>query len=206
MNYPSPLIESAVKELSSLPGIGAKTALRLVLHMLKWPRERVENFSQSFIRLVENIKYCSQCFNISENELCSVCSNPRRNKKQICVVEDIRSIIAIENTQQYQGTYHVLGGLISPMDGLGPADLKIENLIHRLGSQEAEEIIMALSATMEGDTTVFYINKKISSFNLIISTIARGISIGDEIEYADEMTLGRSLINRVPYEIKNNAL
>lgn len=200
MNFPSRLLEDAVQEFSSLPGIGQKTALRLVLHLLKQDKERVSQFGHAFIKLRQEVCFCKKCNNISDVELCNICSNPKRNETLVCVVEDIRDIMAIENTNQYNGLYHVLGGLISPMDGIGPSDLNIENLVNRVGEGDVKEVIMALSATMEGDTTVFYLHKKLKAFNSTISTIARGVSFGGELEYVDEITLGRSIVSRVPYE------
>lgn len=198
--FPSKLIESAVNEFSKLPGVGKKTALRLVLHLLKLPVQEVEQFGQAFIKLRNEILFCRSCHNISETETCSICSDQNRDRTVICVVEDIRDLLAIEHTQQYRGLYHVLGGIISPMNGIGPNDLNIVSLENRVQSSETKELIMALSTTMEGDTTVFYLFKKLHPFNLKFSTIARGIAIGDELEYTDEITLGRSIINRVPYE------
>jgi recombination protein RecR len=200
MNLSSKLIEDAVNEFSTLPGIGKKTALRLVLHLLKQPVSNVTSFGNTFIRLRNEIKFCEQCHNVSDSNLCSICSNSNREHTVICVVEDLRDIIAIENTQQYKGTYHVLGGIISPMDGIGPKDLNVESLISKVAEGKINEIILALSATMEGDTTNFYLFKRLKDFNIPVSIIARGVSIGDELEYADEVTLGRSIMNRTPYE------
>jgi len=202
-SFSSKILDDAVLEFSRLPGIGKRSALRLALHLLKIPAEDVHRLRQSLLRLREEIHYCKVCNNISDQEICGICSDAKREDSVICVVEDIRDIIAIENTNQYKGKYHVLGGIISPIDGIGPNDLNISSLIERLGKTEIKEIIMALSATMEGDTTTFYIYKKIgqsgySGFRF--STIARGVSVGDELEYADEVTLGRSILNRVPYE------
>lgn len=194
------LLDSAIREFSSLPGIGKRTAMRLALHLLRQEKEEVKKFSQAFIDLAEKVQYCQKCQNISDDPICSICANPKRDTQIICVVEDIRDIMAIENTSQYKGLYHVLGGIISPMDGIGPADLNIESLIHRIETENTKEVIMALSTTMEGDTTAFYLFKRLKNFQLQLSTIARGISIGDELEYADQITLGNSLINRVPYE------
>jgi recombination protein RecR len=199
----SKILDDAVHEFSRLPGIGKRSALRLVLHLLKIPSEDVRRLSQSMQRLREDIRYCKICNNISDTEICGICADTRRDDSVICVVEDIRDIIAIENTNQYKGKYHVLGGIISPMDGIGPADLNISALVNRLSQPGLKEIIMALSATMEGDTTAFFIYKKIQQSGLTgfrFSSIARGVSIGDELEYADEVTLGRSILNRVPYE------
>jgi recombination protein RecR len=199
-NYPSTLLEQAVNEMSSLPGIGKKTALRLVLHLLKRDASEVNSFSQSFIRLRNEICYCEVCCNIADQKICNICSDKSRDQTLLCVVEDIRDVLAIENTQQFRGLYHVLGGIISPMDGIGPSDLNIEQLINRLNNYEIDEIIMALSATMEGDTTNFYLFKKLSAFNLKISTLSRGVAVGDELAYADEITLGRSILNRTLFE------
>lgn len=200
MNFPSKLIEDAVNEFSKLPGVGKRTALRFVLHLMKQEKGDVEQFGNAFIKLRREIRYCDKCHNISDKPLCEVCANPHRDHSTLCVVEDIRDFMAIENTQQYRGAYHVLGGIISPMDGIGPSELNIETLIKKAESGEVKEIIMALSTTMEGDTTNFYIYKRLKEFNITISTIARGISIGDELEFADEITLGRSIVNRTPYE------
>ena len=201
--YSSKILEDAVSEFGRLPGIGKRTALRLVLHLLKLPPAEVEKFGNTFLRLQNEIRYCRSCNNISEAEVCSICSNQKRDATLLCVVEDVRDVMAIENTNQFNGRYHVLGGIISPMDGIGPSDLNIEKLLNKMATGEINEIIMALSATMEGDTTVFYLYKKITqlnSTNLVFSTIARGVSIGDELEYADELTLGRSILNRTRYE------
>lgn len=198
--YPSKLLENAVNEFSKLPGIGRKSALRLVLHLLRQDTEAVNNFGNSVIQLRNEVKHCKVCHNISDTEVCQICANPARNKNVVCVVENIRDVLSIENTQQYNGLYHVLGGIISPMDGIGPADLTIDSLVERAGNSETIEIILALSTTMEGDTTNFYIFRKLKGVEIKISTLARGVSIGDELEYTDEITLGRSLINRVPYE------
>lgn len=206
-SYSSKLVESAVAELSRLPGIGQKTAIRLALHLLKKDKVIANSLGQSIIKMRNEIVFCKVCHNISDHEVCDICSNPKRNKKMICVVEDIRDVMAIENTGQFNGVYHILGGIISPMDGIGPNDLNIESLINRANEQEIEEVVMALSTTMEGDTTNFYIYKKLLEFNVEVTTIARGISIGDELEYADEITLGRSILNRTPYEstLNNNS-
>lgn len=200
MNFSSKLLENAVNEFSRLPGIGQKTALRLVLHLLNQSEQDVNRFSEAMSELKTKIKYCSECYNIADNQICEICASHKRDKSIICVVEDTRDVMAIENTNQFQGVYHVLGGLISPMDGVGPTDLRIEQLLERLRKGEIEEIILALSATMEGDTTIFYLYKKIKDFNLKISTIARGIAFGGELEYVDEVTLGRSIVTRIPYE------
>ena len=198
--YPSRLLENAINELAKLPGIGKKTALRLVLHMIKWSNEEVEQFGTSFITLKNEVKRCKVCHNISDNETCDICSNTSRDNKIICVVENIRDVMSIEHTHQFNGLYHVLGGLISPMDGIGPADLTISSLIERIGSGEIKEVILALSTNMEGETTNFYIYRKIKDFPISISTIARGVGFGDELEYTDEITLGRSIKNRMPFE------
>ncbi|MFW6224196.1 MAG: recombination mediator RecR [Bacteroidota bacterium] len=204
-NFSSKLLQSAVDEFSKLPGIGKKTALRLVLHLLKQQEHEVEAFANAMTDLRKNILYCSKCYNISDNEICHICSSAHRDKSTVCVVEDLRDIIAIENTGQYRGMYHVLGGVISPMNGIGPDDLNIDALIQRVTTDEVEEIILALSTTMEGDTTNFYIYRKLQGHPVKLSTIARGIAIGDELEYADEITLGRSIINRTPYQISHSS-
>jgi recombination protein RecR len=195
-NYPSRLLEQAVREFARLPGVGNKTALRLVLHLLKQPKEEVEIFGQILIQLRNNIKNCKVCRNISDTETCQICSSPSRDNQTICVVENISDVMSVENTQQYSGVYHVLGGIISPMEGVGPADLFIDALDERVSSGNIKEVILALSTTMEGDTTNFYIYKRLSKYPLKITTLARGVAIGDELEYADEITLGRSIINR----------
>jgi recombination protein RecR len=198
--YPSKLLENAVSEFAKLPGVGKKTALRLVLHMLKWPSDDVERFGHSFITLKNEIKRCKVCHNISDSETCEICSNTSRDRTVVCVVENIRDVMSIESTHQFNGLYHVLGGLISPMDGIGPGDLTINNLIERISNEEVKEVILALSTNMEGETTNFYIFRKIKGFNIQISTIARGVGFGDELEYTDEITLGRSIKNRMPFE------
>lgn len=200
MNFSSKLLQAAVDEFGRLPGIGSKTALRLVLHLLRQPDTDVKRFTLALDNLKEHIKYCQDCFNISDEIRCEICSSVKRDKATICVVEDARDVMAIENTDQYRGVYHVLGGLISPMDGIGPADLKIEGLIERVRLGEVKEVILALSATMEGDTTIFYLYRKLKDLGVQISTIARGIAFGGELEYVDEITLGRSIITRIPYE------
>jgi len=200
MNFSSKLLENAVNEFSRLPGVGQKTALRLVLHLLNQPADDVMRFSDALVRLKTDICYCNTCNNISDHAICEICSAPKRDKGLICVVEDTRDVMAIENTNQFNGVYHVLGGLISPMDGVGPSDLNIEKLVERLKNNDVHEVILALSATMEGDTTIFYLYKKLRDFNVQISTIARGIAFGGELEYVDEVTLGRSIATRVPYE------
>lgn len=199
-SFSSKLVEEAVNELAKLPGIGKKTALRLVLHMLKQDIPEVEKLGNSIIKMRNEIKFCKECFNISDSEICEICSNPKRDHTTICIVEDIRDVMAIENTAQYTGVYHILGGIISPMDGIGPNDLNIEPLVKKIKTGNVKEIIMALPTTIEGDTTNFYIYKQIKNTGIKTSIIARGISIGDDLEYADEITLGRSIINRTPYE------
>jgi len=200
MEFSSKLLENAVNQMSQLPGIGKRTALRLVLHMLKQPKEQIVALSQSLQNMRNDVKFCKSCNNISDVDLCEICSNPHRNEEIICVVEDIRDVMAIENTSSFKGLYHVLGGKISPMDGIGPHDLNIESLVNKVKQGHIKELIFALSSTMEGDTTNFYIFKQIQDYNIMTSTIARGISVGDELEYADEITLGRSILNRVPFE------
>ena len=200
MEFSSKLLESAVNEMAQLPGIGKRTALRLVLHLLKQPKEQTVFLSNALTNFREEIKFCESCHTISDVALCEICSNPKRNHHLICVVEDVRDVMAIENTGQYRGIYHVLGGKISPMDGIGPSQLKINSLVDKINSGKVEELIFALSSTMEGDTTNFYIYKQIKESNIITSTIARGISVGDELEYADEVTLGRSILQRIPFE------
>ena len=206
MEFSSKLLEKAVNEMSQLPGIGKRTALRLVLHLLKQPKEQTTFLAHALLSMRENIKYCVSCNNISDSEQCEICSNTNRNHQVICVVEDIRDVMAIENTNQFRGIYHVLGGKISPIDGVGPSQLHISALVEKVKSGAVQEIIFALSSTMEGDTTNFYIFKQIASSNIVVSTIARGIAVGDELEYADEVTLGRSILHRVPFEksLKNN--
>lgn len=200
MNFSSKLLENAVNEFSTLPGIGQKTALRLVLHLLNQPQAEVERFSAALTILKRDIRFCKVCYNISDHELCQICNSVKRDKSLICVVEDTRDVMAIENTGQFQGVYHVLGGLISPMDGVGPSDLNIDSLVQRVQKGGITEVILALSATMEGDTTIFYLYKKLKDSGISISTIARGIAFGGELEYVDEITLGRSIATRVPYE------
>ena len=200
MNFSSKLLEQAVLEFGRLPGVGQKTALRLVLHLLKQPEADVMRFTEALNRLKQEIRYCTTCHNISDHTICEICASHKRDKGLICVVEDTRDVMAIENTNQYQGVYHVLGGLISPMDGIGPSDLQIDSLVSRLKKGGIHEVILALSATMEGDTTIFYLYKKLKDFGIQISTIARGIAFGGELEYVDEVTLGRSIATRVPYE------
>ena len=200
MNYPSKLIGDAVAEFKKLPGIGEKTALRLVLHLLKQDSAKVENFSSVIATMRSQTKFCITCHNISDHTTCSVCANPMRDKGSVCIVETIREVIAIENTGVYNGTYHVLNGLISPLNGITPDQLNIDSLISRIREQEVKEVIMALSPTIDGDTTIFYISKKVQSMGVQITSIARGISFGGELEYTDELTLGRSIATRMPYE------
>ncbi|MGY6647464.1 recombination mediator RecR [Wenyingzhuangia sp. IMCC45574] len=200
MEFSSKLLERAVSEVSQLPGIGKRTALRLVLHLLRQPKEQTKYLTQALDNLVDDIKLCKSCYNISDVDLCEICASPKRDETTICVVEDVRDVMAIENTAQFQGLYHVLGGKISPMEGVGPNNLQIESLVQKVRSGSVNELVFALSSTMEGDTTNFYIYKQIKDMGVKISAIARGISVGDELEYADEVTLGRSIINRVPFE------
>ncbi|MDP5158977.1 MAG: recombination mediator RecR [Flaviramulus sp.] len=200
MEFSSKLLERAVNEMSQLPGIGKRTALRLVLHMLRQPKEQTNALTEALKTMRDDIKFCKSCNNISDVELCEICSSPSRNSEIVCVVEDIRDVMAIENTSSFKGLYHVLGGKISPMDGIGPHDLNIETLVNKVKEGKVKELIFALSSTIEGDTTNFYIYKQIQDYNIFTSTIARGISVGDELEYADEITLGRSIINRIPFE------
>lgn len=197
--FSSSILENAVNEFSKLPGIGRKTALRLVLHILKQPVTDAEIFSNSILQLRKEIVYCKVCHNISDTEVCRICANPSRMNEIVCVVENIKDVMSIENTQQYHGLYHVLGGIISPMDGIGPNHLEIESLIKRVQAENIKEVILALSTTMEGDTTNFYIFRKLAPLNIKITTIARGVAIGDELEYADEVTLGRSILNRIDF-------
>jgi recombination protein RecR len=198
--YPSKLLDNAVNELAKLPGIGRKSALRLALHFLKKDVNEVEAFGTAVIKLRKEIVYCKECFNISDTELCAICAGPKRAHDLVCVVESVRDVMAIENTSQYNGLYHVLGGIISPIEGIGPDDLTIEHLLERVKKDDIREIILAMPATIEGDTTCFYIYKRLAEYGLRLTTIARGISIGDELEYTDEVTLGRSILNRTPYE------
>jgi recombination protein RecR len=200
MEFSSKLLEKAVNEMAQLPGIGKRTALRLVLHLLKQPKEQTSFLAQALTSMREEVQFCSSCHNISDAVLCAICANPKRDHQVICVVEDIRDVMAIENTGQFRGIYHVLGGKISPIDGVGPSQLNISTLVDKVKSGAVQEIIFALSSTMEGDTTNFYIYKQIQDATIITSTIARGISVGDELEYADEVTLGRSILQRVPFE------
>lgn len=198
-HYPSTLLEKAVNEFAKLPGVGRKTAMRLVLHLLRQDTDVVEAFGNAIVTLKREVKYCKVCHNISDTDVCSICSNSQRDASVICVVESIRDVMAVEATQQYRGLYHVLGGVISPMDGIGPSDLQIESLVQRVAAGGVQEVVLALSTTMEGDTTNFYIYRKLANMGVKLSVIARGISVGDELEYADEATLGRSLVNRMPF-------
>lgn len=198
--FPSLLLDRAVGEFAKLPGIGRKTALRLVLHMLKQSTEDVEAFADALTTLKHDVKYCSVCHNISDTDICPICFDHRRDSSQICVVENIRDVMAIENTMQYHGLYHVLGGLISPLDGVGPSDIEIASLVERVAAGGVTEVILALSPTLEGDTTNFFVSKKLRRYHVNITVIARGISVGNELEYADEVTLGRSILKRTPYE------
>jgi len=200
MNFPSRLIENAVNEFSRLPGVGKKTALRLVLHLLRQPQEQSHQFGEAITRMRNEIRFCRQCHNVADAELCNICSSHKRDQSLICVVENLRDVMAVENTNHYNGVYHVLGGIISPMDGIGPDDLEIDSLVERMKTQEVQEVIMALSPTMEGDTTIFYISRKLIPFNTKVTAISRGISVGGELEYTDELTLARALVNRMPYE------
>lgn len=200
MDFSSKLLEKAVSEMAQLPGIGKRTALRLVLHLLKQPKEQTQYLSEALVKMREQIIFCKSCHNISDVEICEICANPSRNHDLICVVEDVRDVMAIENTGQFRGVYHVLGGKISPIDGVGPNQLNISTLVEKIKNGNVNEVIFALSSTMEGDTTNFYIYKQIKDTGVVTSSIARGISVGDELEYADEVTLGRSILNRIPFE------
>ena len=200
MEFSSKLIQNAVNEISMLPGIGKRTALRLALHMLRQQKNQTEDLANALVLMRNNIKFCNNCHNISDLETCEICANPKRDNSIICVVEDIRDVMAIESTSSFKGLYHVLGGKISPMDGIGPDDLNITSLVDKIKSGAVKELIFALSSTMEGDTTNFYIYKLINKFDVLTSTIARGVSVGDDLEYADEITLGRSITNRIPFE------
>lgn len=197
--FASTLLENAVNEFSKLPGIGRKTALRLVLHILRQDEQAADNFGNAIIRLRHDIRYCRVCHNISDTDVCNICSDPTRDPATICVVENVREVMAVEATGQFKGLYHVLGGVISPMDGIGPADLEIDSLVARVAAGGIKEVILALSATMEGDTTNFYIFRKLAPYDVRITMIARGVSVGDELEYTDEITLGRSILNRTPF-------
>jgi len=200
ISFPSKLLEEAVNEFAKLPGIGRRTAMRMVLHLLKEKEEKSTALGKAIISVRQNIRYCDICHNISETEICSLCNDNSRDNSLICVVEDIRDVMAIESTNQYKGVYHVLNGIISPMDGIGPNELNIESLVKRISDNYVKEIIMALSTTIEGDTTIFYIYKRLKDFNISFSTITKGVAIGDELEYTDEITLGRSIVNRIPYD------
>ena len=200
--YPSQLLERAVQEFSKLPGIGRKTALRLVLYQLRQDPEDVQSFVEAIAKMKQEVHYCRRCHNISDSDVCPICADQRRDSSTICVVENVQDVMAVENTQQYRGLYHVLGGVISPMDGIGPADLEIESLVKRVEEEHIQEVILALSSTMEGDTTNFYIFRKLAPYDVRLSIIARGIPVGDELEYAYEVTLGRSILNRTPFEGK----
>ncbi|MBS1745099.1 MAG: recombination protein RecR [Bacteroidetes bacterium] len=200
MQFSSSLLENAVNEFARLPGIGKKTALRMVLHLLKQDEAFTENFSETIAKMRRDIRFCQRCHNVSDADICSICANSLRNQRLICVVENLRDVIAIENTQQFSGTYHILGGVISPLDGIGPDQLQIESLVQRIKNEGTEELIFALSPNIQGDTTIYYIQKKIKELNCKITTIARGIAFGGELEYADELTLGRSLQNRMPVD------
>ncbi|MFT5890868.1 MAG: recombination protein RecR [Dokdonia sp.] len=200
MEFSSKLLENAVYEMSQLPGVGKRTALRLVLHLLRQPETQTHHLAEALLTMRDTIKFCEKCHNISDVELCEICANPNRDASLVCVVEDVRDVMAIESTSQYKGLYHVLGGKISPLDGIGPQELNIYTLIEKVKQGEVKEVIFALSSTMEGDTTNFYIYKQVETYNVQTSTIARGISVGDELEYADEVTLGRSILHRIPFE------
>ncbi|SRR5574344_1124146 len=197
--YPSALLQHAIDEFAKLPGIGSKTALRLVLHLLKQDEESVESFANAMLKLKREVKYCKVCHNISDTDVCRICSNPRRDASTVCVVENIRDVMAIEDTLQFNGLYHVLGGVISPMDGIGPSDLQIASLVERVKENEIREVILALSTTMEGETTNFYIYRQLEKLGVKITVIAKGVAVGDELIYTDELTLGRSIVNRVPF-------
>jgi recombination protein RecR len=202
--FSSQLLERAVDAFSGLPGVGRKTALRLVLFLLKQDSEVVKTFAESILDFKNHVKFCKTCHNLSDTDECEICSNPARDRRKICVVENVQDVLAIENTQQYQGLYHVLGGIISPMEGVGPSDLEISSLVERVKAGDVDEIILALSPTMEGDTTNFYISRRLEGQNIALTTIARGVSIGDALEYADEVTLGRSIVNRVAFKEQNH--
>ncbi|HAI01381.1 MAG TPA: recombination protein RecR [Flavobacteriales bacterium] len=200
MQLPSRLIESAVDQMASLPGIGRRTALRLVLHMLARDEERVRDFAESMVAMRQGVKPCSTCHNPTEDGVCNICANPHRDSATLCVVEDIRDLLALESVGEYRGLYHILGGVISPMDGVGPADLTVESLVARVQSTEVKEVILALPASMEGDTTAFYLAKRVQAHDILLTTIARGVSVGEALQYADEATLSSSLLNRLPYK------
>ena len=200
--FPSKLLERAVSETAKLPGVGRKSALRLVLHLLRKDAQQTHTLAESLVRLRDDVRYCRCCHNISDNEMCDICSNERRDRSTICVVENVQNVMAVEATGQYNGLYHVLGGVISPMDGIGPSDIEIDSLVERVKEDDVEEVIFALSPTMEGDTTNFYISRRLSGIDVKLSVIARGVSVGNELEYTDEVTLGRSILNRTAFEIK----
>ena len=200
MNLVSKVLQQAVEEFAQLPGVGQKTAFRFVLHLLKKEPEELRKFGNTFLQLQEQVQYCKECFNITDKDVCEICADQKRDRATICVVEDIRDVVSVENTEQFKGLYHVLGGIISPLDGVGPSDLHITPLVERIQSGEVKEVIFALSTTMEGDTTNFYLARQLQKFNVKLSTLARGVSMGGGLEYTDELTLGRSLVNRVPYE------
>ncbi|MDD2984039.1 MAG: recombination mediator RecR [Crocinitomicaceae bacterium] len=204
MKIPSKYMEEAVEQLATLPSVGKRSALRLVIHLLNRKPEEIERFANAFLEMKKHVKYCKSCGNISDEVICEICTNPRRKHDEICVVEDVRDVIAIEETGSYQGIYHVLGGIISPMDGIGPSDLNISSLLGKVQNGEVKEVIFALSATMEGDTTNFFLYKKLQASGIIISTLSRGVSVGSELQYADGLTLGRSIINRTPFKIEGN--
>jgi recombination protein RecR len=204
MKIPSKYMEEAVEQLATLPSVGKRSALRLVIHLLNRKPEEIERFANAFLEMKKHVKYCKSCGNISDELICEICSNPRRKHDEICVVEDVRDVIAIEETGSYQGIYHVLGGIISPMDGIGPSDLNISSLLEKVQNKEVKEVIFALSATMEGDTTNFFLYKKLNASGIVISTLSRGVSVGSELQYADGLTLGRSIINRTPFKIEGN--
>ncbi|MEM1323303.1 MAG: recombination mediator RecR [Bacteroidota bacterium] len=204
MNFSSKLIEEAVHAFASLPGIGKKTALRLVLHLMTQEEENTEQFTDALLKMRKNIKTCERCYNVSDTPICNICRDQRRDQSLVCVVESIRDVMAIEDTSQFRGLYHVLGGIISPIEGIGPNDLTIDALVERIQKEGIKEVIMAISPTIEGDTTIFYISKRLQALNIKISTIARGVSFGGELEYADELTLGRSIISRVPYRMRQS--
>ena len=201
-NYPSQLLDDAVGELSKLPGVGRKTALRLALFLLRQSTDSVDAFAGAISKMRHEVRYCRVCHNISDTDICPICANPKRDTRTICVVENIRDVMAVENTQQYNGLYHVLGGIISPMDGVGPSDIEIDSLVERVAAGGVKEVILALSSTMEGDTTNFYISRKLAPYDVAVSVIARGISVGDELEYTDEVTLGRAILNRTTMTTK----
>ncbi len=202
MKIPSKYMEDAVEQLASLPSIGKRSALRLVIHLLNRKPEEIERFAQAFVEMKEHVKYCQTCRNISDYDICAICSNPQRDHQTICVVEDVRDVMAIEDTGIFKGVYHVLGGVISPMDGIGPTDLHINSLVERVQNKDVSEIILALSATMEGDTTNFFLFKKLSPFSVTITSLSRGVSVGSELQYADGLTLSRSILNRVPFKME----